>query len=419
MTSTLDITALLEQRVPAALLGAMRQAAALATARDLPLYLVGGLVRDVLLGRSPLDADVTVEGDAIALAEELALEVGGEAVTHPPFGTARVTWDNLALDLAMARTETYAQPGALPVVRPANLHEDLLRRDFSMNALAIRLDGPHWGQLIDPAGGLSDLRAGLVRVLHPQSFQDDPTRLFRAVRYAARLGFRIEADTVALAGRDAEYISRLSSDRLRREISLILEEAIPERSLFQASELGLLTGPLSALRMTLPVAVSFASARGVSERPSPALYLCLLTFDATEGERAALVDRLRFPRDQAQALTHVQLVRQRVAALDVASGPPSAVAAALDGTSDVAVLAVELRSSEPVRRLLMQYRQEWRTVRPRLSGHDLQDIGVARGPLVREMLARLRAARLDGLARTEDEERRLVQEWLTVPRTED
>lgn len=185
-------------------LGAVRAAA------TEPVYVVGGAVRDLLLGRGRADLDLVVEGDAAALAKRL----GAAAVAHERFGTAKVSLDGHEIDIAAARTEIYAAPGALPEVAPAMLAEDLRRRDFTVNALAIPLQGE--SELIDPHGGRADLDAGVLRILHPGSFVDDPTRALRAARYASRLGFGLEAETEALLR--AADLAMVSDDRRRAEL---------------------------------------------------------------------------------------------------------------------------------------------------------------------------------------------------------
>src|SRR5437763_10234033 len=182
-----------------------------------PAFLVGGAVRDLLLGRGTVDLDVAIEGDARAVARELAGRLGGEAKEHDRFGTATVRAGDLTVDLATTRRETYAEPGALPEVEPARLGEDLARRDFTINAMAASLGAAALGELVDPHGGREDLEAGVIRVLHPGSFTDDPTRLLRAVRYEARFGFRMDPETerFARAAIAAGTPSTVSGARIR------------------------------------------------------------------------------------------------------------------------------------------------------------------------------------------------------------
>ncbi len=219
-----DLAETIERSIPE--LGRLREAAAGA-----PLYLVGGPVRDLLLGRQPLQLDVAVEGDAA----EVARRLGGEVIEHDPFLTATTKLGEWELDLSSTRTETYPQPGALPEVQPASLVDDLSRRDFTVNAIAWPLQGE--AKLIDPLGGRPDLEAGLLRVLHDRSFTDDPTRALRAARYAARLGFEPEPETAALL-RDAD-LTTVSPDRRAAELLRLAAEPEAARGLSLAAEWGL------------------------------------------------------------------------------------------------------------------------------------------------------------------------------------
>ena len=223
MTDRLDIP----RFIPTSRLVLLRQVAALSAHLGLPAYLVGGFVRDALLKQPINDFDLVVEGDAVKLGRALVKQFGGRLTVHAPFKTAawflpvgvgsrygteehrpystpESTID--FIDLISARSETYARPAALPTVKLGTLADDLRRRDFTINALAVRLDGDHFGELSDPLGGRADLQRGLVRVLHSNSFVDDPTRLLRAVRYAERYGFKIESGSEALIPLALEYV---------------------------------------------------------------------------------------------------------------------------------------------------------------------------------------------------------------------
>ncbi len=219
-------------------LALLRLMARTAQTLGMSLYVVGGLPRDVLLDRPSRDLDLVVEGDAVALARSLAAAHGGSVVVHRKFGTA--SWSREApaprpnksasvlmsgsFDLVTARSEIYAHPAELPRVSPGTIDDDLRRRDFTINAIAIRLDGAHFGRVLDPLGGVADVRARRVRVLHQRSFVDDPTRIFRAVRYEQRLGFRISRETRELIKAGGRWVGRLSGQRLRHELDLILWE---------------------------------------------------------------------------------------------------------------------------------------------------------------------------------------------------
>src|SRR5215210_1572486 len=191
-----------------------------------PVFLVGGALRDLLRGEPATDLDLAVEGDARSVARDLAGRLAGQLREHGRFGTATVRAGDLAFDLATTRRERYERPGALPIVEPAPLEEDLARRDFSVNAMAAGLTGEDFGHLYDPHGGMADLAAGLVRVLHERSFLDDPTRLLRAVRYQTRLGFELDPETERLAREAvaADALSTVSGARIRDELMDLLRE---------------------------------------------------------------------------------------------------------------------------------------------------------------------------------------------------
>ena len=209
----------------------LRKAAGLAAGAGLELYAVGGCARDWALGRESADIDFLVGGDAAPLVEALERELGGSHQKFKPFLTVRFFGaDGRRLDFARFRKETYARPAALPSVsEAASAAEDLSRRDFACNAMAVRLDGPAPFSLLDPYGGLADVKAGLVRALHPKSFEDDPTRLYRAARFAGRFGWRLEEGTLRLARAAAQagLPGLLSRERLRNELVKLLAEKDP------------------------------------------------------------------------------------------------------------------------------------------------------------------------------------------------
>lgn len=202
-------------------------------------YLVGGSVRDLLLKRLNFDLDIVVESDAIEVAKVMRDRWNGALHVHPQFGTASVTPANFNLpkiDFVTARLETYESSGALPIVSRGTITEDLQRRDFSINALAMHLDTKAFGTIVDETGGLEDLEKGIIRVLHRRSFTDDPTRIFRACRYAERYGFRIAETDVSLIREALPVLRKLSGERIRNEIDRILLEANAPRIVQQLTE---------------------------------------------------------------------------------------------------------------------------------------------------------------------------------------
>ncbi len=409
-----DVYSLMQQRLPEEALALVRRAGALAAARGLEICLVGGVVRDILLGRSSSDLDLVVEGDAIGLAEALAGQTGGKLVVHRRFGTAKVRCGMQAIDLAMARAETYARPGALPTVRAGSLREDLARRDFTINAMALRLapDGP--GDLVDPFGGRRDLEGRTIRILHDRSFTDDATRMLRAVRYEQRFGFRLEEATEKLLRRDVRRLGTISGDRIRHELDLILKEELPEKALLRAGQLGLLARVHPALRAGPWLAPMFERARDVAPTVPPALYYALMTSRLDPAECADFILSLKTPAAVSRAILDSALLRERLTQLEGPGLPPSAICALLDEYRPISVLACAIAEKRKSRQgLLLRYLTEWRQVRPVLDGDDLRRMGVPPGPLIGGGLEELRRARLDGIIEGREGEEALVREWLS------
>lgn len=365
----------------------------------LPLYLVGGFVRDWWLGLEPDDFDLVVEGSAPELARACVQAWGGSINIHVPFGTA--TWltpDGIEFDFASARTETYPQPAQLPVVRvPATLAEDAGRRDFTLNSLALGLT-PHLGQLFDTFNGQADLQAGLIRVLHPLSFRDDPTRIFRAVRYEQRLNFTLTLETLGLI--PAAPLEHLSADRVRRELELIFAEPNVNAMLTRLEKLGV----LARLGLKWPLAAQVDSAVvphlplvgwNLSAALEPtALYLALLLRDAAELQAA--LQKLNLSRATGVAVTEALALKANWA-------KPSQAVAALDELSELGVVTAYI-AQPALHAELNQYLAHWRFIRPHTTGAHLIARGLKPGPHFKQILWHLRAAWLDGEVQSVAEE---------------
>ncbi len=233
----------IQTRVDPELRGILHEAGGLAAETECCAYAVGGLVRDLLLGRGHFDLDIVVEGEGIRFAKSLAGRLGARVKGYERFGTATITLPTgTRVDVATARTEIYDEPAALPRVTPGSIHDDLFRRDFTVNAMALSLAPAEFGRLLDVFGGVRDIRERHIRVLHERSFVDDPTRIFRAVRFETRLGFRIVGSD---GRRIAEALSlglleRLEEYRIAAELRLILREPDPARPLQRLDQLGVL-----------------------------------------------------------------------------------------------------------------------------------------------------------------------------------
>lgn len=398
-------------RAPSPLFDVLRQSAEEA---GWPVYLVGGPLRDAFLRRPVRDLDFSVEGDAPALAAALAKKTGARLTTHPRFGTATVELDGAQLDLVTARREEYPSPGALPVVAAGSMADDLARRDFSINAMAFPISRSESG-LLDPHGGLTDLADGLVRVLHPASFVDDPTRVFRAVRYARRLGFTVEPGTLERLNEavSAGALGTVSGDRLRHELERIFAEDRPAEALEAAAELGVLPAILPALGRR-EVTGTIRKAGALSAVP-PSFWLAALSYHLTPGEGESLVQRLNLTREQSRLVRDTIWLRENEDAVRGAAATLSRLAAALGGIHPEAVAAAAPLTGDPVvSRVLAAHNARLQGDRAGISGDDLLDLGLARGPAVGAVLDRLRDARLDGLVTTPEEERILARKLVSL-----
>ena len=426
MSETKSLSSRIKEYLPSELTGFLQAVGAIAAYQGHHLYLVGGVVRDLLLDRSNLDLDLVVEGDALALAQQAASVTQGKLTVYRRFGTARLRWGKWSIDFVRARSETYDRPGALPRVTPGSLSEDLFRRDFTINAMAINLNPGCYGEVIDLYGGRADLEKKYIRVLHEKSFTDDATRIWRALRYEQRLDFQMEVDTRRLLARNIPMLDTISSDRIRHELDLVLKEAQPEKVLLRAKELKVLSRLHPALKAghTLPARFQrarelvspesqLASELASSESRLASVYLALLTYPLTDNEVEDFISLLRVPGRPAKVMRDSQHLKTKLKLLATANLAPSRVYAALQGYAPVALLVSAIATdSTTVSRNIGLFYGWLRYVKPSLTGNCLIQMGVAPGPGVKDFLERLRAARLDGEVTTRQGEREMVTRWL-------
>lgn len=368
------------------------------------VYLVGGAVRDVLMDEPTFDLDIAVEGDGIAFGRALASALGGRAVPHEKFGTAVVlAGDGTRVDVATTRTEFYDRPAALPRVERATLRQDLFRRDFTVNAMAVSLKGDDFGDLVDFFGGQADLEADVVRVLHPLSFIDDPTRLFRAIRYENRYGFRMDGHTASLARSCVEMnlVGELSSARLRDELQSLLGEERVDDAIVRMDVLGVaaaihphlgadeeavrLIGESDAFRL-----------RYVPDVPAWRARLAVLARRLPPDELFDWFERLRLRRRDAELVADAVTVGPKLVALVAATDEPAELRRLVEPHDpDGALFALAL-GDEPVRERLGRYFDELRGVRLEIDGSDLVGLGVAESPRVGEILAEVLRRKVNG-----------------------
>jgi len=435
-----EIAAKIEAALPGPLLDLLKQASNLAQEMGYPLYVVGGFVRDLLLGEPTLDMDLVVEGDAIALARRLGARIGARVRSHGRFGTAKLILEGREaefgvpfLDFATARMEFYPHSAALPEVERSSIKADLHRRDFTINTLAIRLDSGHFGRLLDFYGGVQDLEEGLIRVLHSLSFIEDPTRIMRAARFEQRLGFVIEPRTAELIDNALPMLHRVSGERIRHELYLILQEREPERVLCRLDGLGVLAQIHPRLACDEAIWERFAALRqALAEgrwaipqeeggRPPPGLYLALFTYPLDRADLEAFADRLKIFRDDLTLLRQVADLKEREEELARPGLRNREIDALLRYSSTPSRLVLWLCTASPlVRERLWLYESDLRHIRPRVDGEYLMSLGLQPSPLFSRILRAVRDALLDGEIRTEEEEKALAAHladlWQTRPR---
>ena len=447
----------LETTLPPARVLLLKSVADAAHHQRAALYIVGGFVRDMLLERPSLDFDLVVEGDAIQLANKLAENFGGRVTSHSRFGTSK--WhigehkievlENLesafsegyppgndsdgefklreedlpeSLDLISARTEFYTYPTALPTVERGSIKLDLHRRDFTINTLALRLDGYHYGELHDYWGGLNDLHGGLIKVLHSLSFVDDPTRMLRAVRFEQRFNFRIEERTRELLDGAIRLLDKVSGDRIRHELDHILIEEQADKMLARLERLNLLRAIQRDLKWDDWLAQRIQLLAKISPEDEWQLELENNKLPVNLGyifwllrlippRTGRVIKRLKMPRKLADDIFSAQDIWRDLTAIKKMK--PSTVVNRLEGIDPLAIYANYLASDDDkVKEIFWNYISEWRYIIPKTDGHILRQLGVPPGPIYRQILRTLRSAWLDGTIGSPEEEETLLEELL-------
>jgi tRNA nucleotidyltransferase (CCA-adding enzyme) len=381
------------------------------------------------------DLDLVVEGEAIALAERLRQHQGGRVRSHSRFGTAKWILKQAipfgstppakntlltSLDFVTARTEFYRHPTALPEVEQSSIRQDLHRRDFTINTLALRLTPDHFGELLDFYGGQNDLEARQIRVLHSLSFVEDPTRMLRAARLIARLDFSLEERTAELLGNALDLLPRVSGERVLHELELIFQEHHPERALKQLDQLGILAAIHPGLMVDdwlvdrLKMLQSgLANTPWAGTKPATVHYLGLMAFWLAGDEQTDLAQRLNLRSQQRTILNQTYHIRRDVSKI-VEAEKASALYQLLASVSDEARLIAWLGlEDEAARAQLLRFQRELRNVAPLIDGTYLkEEFHLSPGPIYRVIIDGVRNARLDGRVTNLAEERALVEEIL-------
>lgn len=406
-----NISELIKNQLPAEMQEILSITAKVAGQQQYKLYMVGGVVRDLLLGRSSPDLDLVVEGNAIEIAHRFAEKVQGKVIVHTRFRTATVQWDDWSVDFAAARSETYSRPGSLPIVESGDIITDLSRRDFTINSLAVDITS---GEFLDPYNGIGDIEKRLVRVLHEKSFIDDATRIWRAIRYEQRLDFTLEPDTLRLLKRDIDMLDTISRDRIRHELELILKEEFPEKAIRHADELGVLKKLHPSLQGDDWLAEKFRKAREIVSPSSPSseLYLALLAYRLNKDETEELITRLGLRKLQIQTLRDASLLKDRINKVSEPGIKPSEIYNLQYGFSHTSLLAVSIAADIPAaKKNITLYLDKLRYVRPALTGKDLEGMGIKPGPHMKEILEKILEARLDDQITDRQGEIEMVKEY--------
>ena len=410
---------LLEKRVPKKIQKLLRQAGKVANNMGYRAFVVGGFVRDLLLGIENLDIDLVIEGDGIDFAIQFADEVAGKVKTHKDFGTAVLIFpDGFKLDIATSRREFYARPASLPRVTPASLREDVFRRDFTVNSMAIDINRNNFGNLIDFFAGQEDIKGKRVRVLHNESFIEDPTRIFRAVRFEQRYGFSIEDKTLRLIG-DAlsrGLLQELSGERIREELIRILEEDRPGKGLKRMQKLGLLEILHPRMRLDdekeekldrlVDVFAHFETI--FNKRAKRWLVRLLLLLEDLDGaELEEFCQRYRFNKEERESIlkgkNKAKELEEKLKMSEFLK--PSSIYYLLQPLSQEILLFTIARAEEKgMEKRIFDYLSKMKNIKIKVDGNDLKQMGYKPSPEFTQILEEIKKAKLDGEIETEEEE---------------
>jgi tRNA nucleotidyltransferase (CCA-adding enzyme) len=420
------VTNLLANHLPARIQSLLHTAGAVADEVGARVYAVGGFVRDLLLRHENLDVDLVVEGDGIAFAERLGRQLLAKVTSHRKFGTALLTLpDGFKVDVATARTEYYESPAALPTVEHGSIKMDLYRRDFTVNALAVCLNGDRYGELLDFFGGQRDLREKTLRIIHNLSFVEDPTRILRAVRFEVRFGLRLarHAEQLSVNAVRLGLLDKVTGPRLFAEMQLILREAKPWPILQRLNELGALTAVhprLTLGRLTeqrfhrVGEVLTWYALLYLPTQVAPWLVYFLVLLEERPGAEARGILRRLSPPPKTAAAIVQDLAHLRSLARSLQRARECAPSRMHRWLADVAVEVVlglmAVVSRPDLRKAIGDFLGTSSRVRPLLRGDDLRALGIQPGPVYRDILNSLLYARLDGHVQSRDDELRFVRQ---------
>lgn len=413
-------------KLPKEVQGLIYLARDIACKNNITAYLVGGFVRDLLLGVENLDLDIVVEGNGIKFAENYASNLKAKLIPHRRFGTATITnvFSGIKIDIASARKENYPYPASLPLVSYGTLRDDLFRRDFSINAMAISINSKDFGKLIDLFGGRSDLAHRLIRILHNLSFIDDPTRILRAIRFEKRYGLKIEPTTFKRLKQAVrlKMLEKVQAQRIRDALILMLKEAHPLKGIRRLKELAgftfisphiLLSEKTCRFLSSIERQITWFKRTYPELRPLDTwlIYFIGLTDSLKREELRRILRRFAFQRgEEKRILTHKKINSKFIAGLSKEKIKPSKVFEFLDPLSFEAILMLKAKyKNRNIKRQIESFLKDYNRVRICISGHDLHRLGLAPGPGYQKIFKKVLDAKLNGLVKTKEEEMVLLK----------
>lgn len=427
-----SVKSLIKARLDENVFGLLERVAQVGERRDMSVYVVGGFVRDLLLNIPNQDIDVVAEGDGIPFAVHLAEEFGGAVKSHEKFGTSVVTLpDGCRIDVATARVEYYQHPGALPTVEKGSVTSDLFRRDFTINCMAVKLTGVDAFCLIDFFNAAADLKNREIHILHDLSFIDDPCRLFRAIRFEQRFGFKIGKQTESLmrAAIKKRAVDSLSGTRLFNEIKLLVKEKRPMHCIRRMRELDLLQFVSPEMLKDreevetlerLGSVFSWASTITLPREPEIwRVYFLALFYFLEEDAFLKAADRLQLSARMKNSLERDRTTcRASLRRLQFQKEwePKEVCRTFADLSIDAVIFLVALSSSSEIKRYANIYFTQYQgKSQPSLTGDDLVKMGMNPGPVFQSVFDALREARVMGRVKTREEEVALVEEQFLKP----
>ncbi len=416
------------QGLPRSVLDILILAGRVADRVKLPVYLVGGIVRDILLGRPSMDVDLVVEGNGIVFAEALGYVLELRTDINPRFGTAKIhIRSGGTIDITGTRKERYPEPGALPEVEPGNIENDLKRRDFTINSIAIRINHSAFGEILDPFNGRKDIKDGIIRILHDESFRDDPTRMMRAIRFSTRFGFVIEPHSKELmdAALADGMLDRITRQRIRDELWLILGDQDPHGALKMLDETGI-------LKLIHPHMSLAGALRGATDPVIPVLaeyelwdlpytirahqvYLCILAWNFTQDEADSFAQDFQLSGNDEQTIREIPRFRETVDELSSTDAElkPSEIFRMLHWVEVEALLAYLVNGDNlDVSEIIRSFLKVMKPTKLEITGQDLKNLGFPPSPAFKKAFQAVFDAKLDGEIHARRDEIALAEEVL-------